>query len=262
MKAKFFAAARIIVGPPMSMFSITSCSVAPRRAAVGLERIEVHAHEVDELDLVLGGGRHVLRVVAQREQPGVELRVQGLDPPAHDLGEAREVLDRADLEPGLAQRGGRAARGDQLDAERREPARELDDARLVRHRQQRAPHPHLARLNHRLHRVADDTWSDIADSSDQTRRGWAGSEPDGAAGDQPHRLAVSSSCSIGRSASRTSSASRGLRQLDRALEDDRPGVDALVDEVDRDAEDLDPVVERLLDRARCPGTRAAAPDGR
>ncbi len=32
--AKFFAAARIIVGPPMSMFSITSCSVAPRRAAV------------------------------------------------------------------------------------------------------------------------------------------------------------------------------------------------------------------------------------
>jgi hypothetical protein len=33
-KGKFFAAARIMVGPPMSMFSITSCSVTPRRAAV------------------------------------------------------------------------------------------------------------------------------------------------------------------------------------------------------------------------------------
>ena len=39
----------------------------------------------------------------------------------------------------------------------------------------------------------------------------------------------------------------GLRQLDRALEDDRPGVDPAVDEVDRHPEHLDPVVERLLD---------------
>ena len=34
VKPKFLAAARIIVGPPMSMFSITSWSVAPRCAAV------------------------------------------------------------------------------------------------------------------------------------------------------------------------------------------------------------------------------------
>jgi hypothetical protein len=66
------AAARIIVGPPMSMFSITSCSVTPRRAAVGLERIEVHAHEVDELHVLLLARLHVRRVVAQREQAGVQ----------------------------------------------------------------------------------------------------------------------------------------------------------------------------------------------
>ena len=60
---------------------------------------------------------------------------------------------------------------------------------------------------------------------------------------------VNSSCSIGRSASRTSAGLDGLRQLDRLLEDDRPGVDPLVHEVDGDAEDLDAVVERLLDRA-------------
>src|SRR3712207_8332685 len=33
-------------------------------------------------------------------------------------------------------------------------------------------------------------------------------------------------------------------------EDDRPGVDALVHEVHRDAEDLGPVLERLLDRGQ------------
>src|SRR3954469_14976809 len=40
-----------------------------------------------------------------------------------------------------------------------------------------------------------------------------------------------------------------VRQLDRALEDDRPAVDPLVDEVDRHAEDLHAVGERLTDRA-------------
>src|ERR1700754_3861296 len=39
-----------------------------------------------------------------------------------------------------------------------------------------------------------------------------------------------------------------IRKLERALEDDRPGVHPLVDEVDGHAEDLDAVGERLLDR--------------
>src|SRR6476469_3848620 len=41
---------------------------------------------------------------------------------------------------------------------------------------------------------------------------------------------------------------RRVGQVDRVLEDDRPRVHALVDEVDGDAEDLDAVVEALLDR--------------
>ena len=51
--AWFFAAARISVGPPMSMFSITSCVLDPALPGHALERVEVHAHEVDRLDLVL-----------------------------------------------------------------------------------------------------------------------------------------------------------------------------------------------------------------
>src|SRR5688572_11970196 len=42
---------------------------------------------------------------------------------------------------------------------------------------------------------------------------------------------------------------RGPRQLERALRDDRAGVDARVHEVDGDAEDLHAVRECLLDRA-------------
>ena len=114
-----------------------------------LERVEVHAHEVDELDLVLLRGDHVGRVVAAGEQAGVELRVQRLDPPAHDLGEAREVVDRADLEPGRLERLGGAAGGDDLDAELGEALGEVDDPRLVGHGEHRAADPDLPWLRHR-----------------------------------------------------------------------------------------------------------------
>ena len=78
--------------------------------------------------------------------------------------------------------------------------------------------------------------------------------------EQPHG-AGSSSCSSGRRAASTSPGLR-LLELDRALQDHRAGVDPAVDEVDGDAEHLDAVVERLLDRGRGPGTRAAARGGR
>ncbi len=42
----------------------------------------------------------------------------------------------------------------------------------------------------------------------------------------------------------------GVRQLHGPLQDHRPGVDAGVDEVDGDAEHLDAVGERLLDRVQ------------
>ena len=58
----------------------------------------------------------------------------------------------------------------------------------------------------------------------------------------------SSSCSSGWSAAWTTAGIARVGHRDRALEQDRPGVDALVHEVDRDADDLHAVVDRLLDR--------------
>jgi hypothetical protein len=72
--------------------------------------------------------------------------VQRLDPPIHDLGEAGEVGDRADLDAGLLQLARRAAGGDDLDPELAQALGELDDAGLVRHRDQRPRDLHLSGL--------------------------------------------------------------------------------------------------------------------
>ena len=180
--AKFFAAARIIVGPPMSMFSITSCSVDAAAGGGRLERVEVHAHEVDELDLVLRGRGHVLRVVAQREQAGVELRVQRLDAPAHDLREAREVVDRADLEPG------------RLAARWAVPPVETSSTPSSASPRAKSTIPVLSETESSARRTRTSPGCGLhrrADDSSRTRSargaGWR-VEADGAAGDQPHRL--------------------------------------------------------------------------
>ena len=160
-----------------------------RAAARGgpLERVEVHAHEVDELDVLLLGGDHVVGVVAQREQARVELRVQRLDPAAHDLGEAGEVLDRADLEARLGQLACGAAGRDELDAELCEPAREVGDAALVGHRQQRAPDADITWLRH-LRRTIQASGARRARARVTVRTHYmarvVGIDRDGAAGDQ------------------------------------------------------------------------------
>ena len=89
----------------------------------------------------------MLGVAADREQAGVELRVQRLDAAVHDLREAGEVLDRAHLEAGVGELAGGAAGRDELDPEVGEAAREVDDAALVGDRQQRAADAHLAGLD-------------------------------------------------------------------------------------------------------------------
>src|SRR4029079_6993216 len=67
-------------------------------AGGALERVEVHADKVDELDVVLRGLAQVLGVVAPGEETGVELGMERLDAAVHDLREAGEVLDAPDLE--------------------------------------------------------------------------------------------------------------------------------------------------------------------
>ena len=115
-----------------------------------LEGVEVHADEVDVLDLVLAGGVDVRLVVADRQQAGVEARMQRLDAPVHDLRKAREVLDRAHLEARRGKLGRRAAGRDELDAELGQAAREVDDPSLVRDGQQRPADPHCCGGGERL----------------------------------------------------------------------------------------------------------------
>src|SRR3954469_7163788 len=86
----------------------------------------------------------------------------------------------------------------------------------------------------------------IASDDDAARVG--GVERHRTAGDQPDRLGEQ--LVLDRLQRRVDGVRVGrVRQLDRALEDDRPAVDPLVDEVDRHAEDLDAIGERLADRA-------------
>jgi hypothetical protein len=75
----------------------------------------------------------------------MDLGVERLHPPVHHLGKAGQVGDVAHLEPRLAKRLGGAAGRDQLDARRGQRPAELDEAGLVRHRQQGALdlHPSL-----------------------------------------------------------------------------------------------------------------------
>ena len=99
----------------------------------------------------------------------------------------------------------------------------------------------------------DDPRAPSASRSTRIRRGLAGSRR--SAPRAISRTASGSSrCSIGRSA-RARRRRRWRRRAARSrLEDDRPGVDPLVDEVHGHAGHLDPVVDRLLDRPE-PGER-------
>ena len=118
------------------------------RGRGALERVEVHAHEIDRLDPVLVDRAHVLLARAHSQEPRVDLRVERLDPPVEDLREARVVVHRPRLDPGLGQLARRAAGRDDLDAELGEPAGEVDEPALVGHRQERPAHLHLAGLHH------------------------------------------------------------------------------------------------------------------
>src|SRR3954453_4203951 len=96
------------------------------------ERIEVDADEVEGLDRVLGEGGCVLRVVAARQDRGVNPRMQRLDTAAEHLGNAGELFDALDGHPDLVLEEVRwAAAGDELPAELREAASESLQPDLV-----------------------------------------------------------------------------------------------------------------------------------
>ena len=242
-----------------------------------LERVQVHAHQIHLLDLLLGGRAQVLVLVAAREQARVQPRVQRLHAPVHDLGEAGEVLDRAHGNAGAVELAGGAAGGDDLHAQLGEAAGELDDPVLVGDRQQRPAHAHLTGR-----RALHPGWA-------IPLRGRCGHNvaflehpqqpiPRPSGSPRQHRCDATRVLGVDRAARRARTAhglrqqrvleraQRGehlvglarVRQLDRALQDHRAGVDAGVDEVDGHAEHLHAVGERLLDRRRGRGRPAAA----
>ena len=101
-----------------------------------LERVEVDADEVDRLDALARQRRHVLGVLAPRQQRRVQPRVQRLHAAVEDLLLAGELGDVGHLEARLAQGAGGAAGGEDLDPHRRQAAGEVGDAGLVGDRDQ------------------------------------------------------------------------------------------------------------------------------
>ena len=105
-----------------------------RRRARGdrlLERVEVGDQQVERLDVQVFELLYVVGVAPVGEQPGVHLRVQGLDPAVQALGEAGELLDLHDRYAGGGDAGRRRSGGDDLDAGLVQPLGELLQARLV-----------------------------------------------------------------------------------------------------------------------------------
>ena len=115
------------------------------RAAVGevgdvdAERVDVDHHEVERLDALGGHVGLVGGVGGIGEDAAVHLGVQRHDPVPEDRVEPRQLGQVGHVQPGVAQRGGGAARRHQVDAELGQLAGELDDAGLVVDRQQ-GPH--------------------------------------------------------------------------------------------------------------------------
>ena len=103
----------------------------PAPAGDLLERVEAAHDHVDGLDAVLPDGRHVLRYVAAREDPGHELGVHRLDAPVQHLREARDLFDEGD---GILEQLRGAAGGDDGHAHVGETLGERLDAALVEHR--------------------------------------------------------------------------------------------------------------------------------
>jgi hypothetical protein len=95
------------------------------------ERIEVDDDEVERPNVMLVERSEVVRMVAPREDRGVDPGVQSLHAPAEELRDLGQVLDPRHVEAVLGQVVGRPAAGDDVDAELGEAAGELGQASLV-----------------------------------------------------------------------------------------------------------------------------------
>ena len=109
-----------------------------------LELVQVDDDQVNQLNAVLSGLLHVLLGIAAGKQSAVNLGVQRLNAAVHHLGIARELLDGGYGNARVLDGTSRAARRDDLDAKvvNQRPC-EIDDARLIGNRDQRACDLHI-----------------------------------------------------------------------------------------------------------------------
>ena len=122
----------------MSICSTHSSGVAPEATVCG-ERVEVDDHQVERLDAELVELLRVRVEPAVGEDPGVHLRVQGLDPAVEALGEAGELLDLGDRHAEALDQRRRAAGGDERDAGVVQAPDQLLEPGLVVDRDERPP---------------------------------------------------------------------------------------------------------------------------
>src|SRR2546426_5806 len=101
-----------------------------------LKGVKVPHHQVNRGDAVLGRLLAVARVAATKKDPSVNLRVQRFDAPAEHLRPAGQLRHIAGLQPCLAKYLRRTASGNDLDTQRCQPARELQQASFVIHADQ------------------------------------------------------------------------------------------------------------------------------
>src|SRR5690606_4279156 len=81
-------------------------------------------------------GERIVVDAATSEQAAVDLRVQRLDAPVHDLGKPRDLRDLGDGQRRVAKRSRRASGRDQLERQIEQSSCELDDPALVGNAQQ------------------------------------------------------------------------------------------------------------------------------
>ena len=96
-----------------------------------LERVEIHHHEIDAGDLVVAHRLLMAGVGTPRQDATMDRGLQGLHATVHDLREAGVVAHLDHLQPGVAQRLGRAAGRQDFNAVRRQRLAEPDQALLV-----------------------------------------------------------------------------------------------------------------------------------
>ena len=94
--------------------------IVQRAAGLGdrrLKWIEIHHQQVDRSDVMLSQGLHMLGVVAARQQPAMNARVQRLDPAVEHFRKTSVLSDFAHRQAGLGKQGSRAACGQELHPE-------------------------------------------------------------------------------------------------------------------------------------------------